>query len=203
VRLLYLASSPYARKALVCAHELGLQNELEVVSVETSPLRSSSEVNLANPLGKVPVLLREDGPDLFDSAVICEYLDSLVAGSKLFPQAGEERWRSLRMHALADGLCDAAVAVRRERNRPPELRWPDWERAHLSKLSQTYDLLERDSMLLDGPVEIGQIALGTALGWIEFRAVGDDFRRGRSRLASWYEAFRHRPSMLATPVSEC
>ncbi|MFC0386874.1 glutathione S-transferase family protein [Muricoccus vinaceus] len=203
MRLLYLASSPYARKSLVCAHELGLGQKLKVVSVETSPIRSSPEVNRVNPLGKVPVLLREGGPDLFDSVVICEYFDSLAEGATLFPPAGEERWRSLRRHALADGLCDAAIAIRRERNRPPALRWSDWEQAHLRKLDQAYALLEGEAVLPDEPVEIGQIALATALGWIEFRAVGNDFRRGRPRLASWYDAFRRRPSMLAAPVSDC
>jgi glutathione S-transferase len=159
VRLLYLASSPYARKSLVCAHELGLDRGLEVASVETSP-----EINRVNPLGKVPVLLRDNGPDLFDSAVICEYFDSPVVGAMLFPRADEERWRSLRMHALADGMCDAAIAIRRERNRPPALRWPDWEQAHLRKLDQAYDLLEREALPPSEPVEIGQIALATALG---------------------------------------
>jgi len=131
---LYLASSPYARKSLVCAHELGLDRALKVVSVETSPIRSSPEVNRATPLGKVPALLRDNGPNLFDSAVICEYFNSFVVGATQFPPTGEERWRSLRMHALADGLCDAAIAIRRERSRPPALRWPDWEQAHLRKL---------------------------------------------------------------------
>jgi len=201
VRLPYLAFSPYARKSLVCAHELGLDRELEVVSVETSPIRSSPEVNRANPLGKVPALLRDSGPDLFDSAVICEYFNSLVVGATLFPPTGEERWRSLRMHALADGLCDAAIAIRRERSRPPALRWPDWEQAHLRKLHQAYDLLESESLLQDEPVEIGQIALATALSWIEFRAAGDDFRRGRPCLTSWYDSFRRRPSMLAAAVA--
>ncbi|MBR0644657.1 glutathione S-transferase family protein [Plastoroseomonas hellenica] len=202
MKLLYLVSSPYARKVLVLAHEAGLADRLEVIPAETSPIRSAPAVNTANPLGKVPVLLRDGAPALYDSVVICEYLDGLHAGRGLFPEAGEARWRSLRLHALADGLCDAAIAVRREDNRPSALHWPEWRLAHLRKLAQTYDLLEGEVAAFGDAVEIGQIALATALGWIEFRRAGPDFREAHPRLADWYQAFSRRPSMLATPVSD-
>ena len=199
MKLLYLSSSPFARKALVLAHEVGLADRLEVIPAETSPVNSSSVVNLSNPLGKVPVLIRDDGPALYDSAVICEYLDSLHHGPKLFPEGGEARWRALRLHALADGLSDAAITIRREDHRPDGLHWSDWKEAHVRKLVQTYDLVERDAEFLSGPLTVGHVALATALEWIEFRSVGPAFRPGRHRLAGWYAEFARRPSMLILP----
>lgn len=202
MKLLYLASSPYARKALVFAHEAGLAERLEVVAAETSPIRPDPAVNAANPLGKVPALLRAGAPVLYDSVVICEYLDSLHHGRRLFPETGEARWRSLRLHALADGLSEAAIAIRREDNRPPALHWPEWREAHLRKMRQTYDALEQEAELLAEAVEIGQVALATALGWIAFRGVGPDIRGSHPRLSTWYAAFSRRPSMLAAPVGD-
>ena len=199
MKLLYLSSSPFARKALVCAHEVGLADRLELVPIETNPVNSSGVVNRSNPLGKVPVLIRDDGPALYDSVVICEYFDGLHRGPKLFPEGGEARWRALRLHALADGLSDAAITVRREDRRPDGLHWDGWKEAHVRKLVQTYDLVERDVELLSGPLTIGHAALATALEWIEFRSVGPAFRPGRPRLAGWYADFARRPSMLAMP----
>jgi glutathione S-transferase len=144
MKLLYLSSSPFARKALVSACELGLQAQIEIVPIDTSSIQSSPEVNRENPLGKVPVLIRDDGIALYDSIVICEYFDSLCPGSGLFPPQGEARWKALRLHALADGLSDAAITVRRESRRPDGLRWQEWTAAHTRKLEQTYDLMESD-----------------------------------------------------------
>ena len=202
MKLLYLSSSPFARKALVSACELGLRERIEIVPIDTNPIQSSPEINRKNPLGKVPVLVRDDGIALYNSVVICEYFDSLCRDAGLFPATGEARWQALRLHALADGLSDAAITVRRESRRPDGLQWTDWAEAHTRKLEQTYDLIERDAEVLSGSVTIGHVALATALEWIAFRKVGPDFRPARRGLARWYDAFARRPSMSVLPPAD-
>jgi glutathione S-transferase len=202
MKLLYLSSSQFARKALVSACELGLLERLEIVPIDTNPIQSSPEINRQNPLGKVPVLLRDDGTTLYDSVVICEYFDSLCRSAGFFPEKGEARWQALRLHALADGLSDAAITVRRESRRPDGLQWTDWAEAHVRKLEQSYDLIERDPHLVSRSVTIGHVALATALEWVAFRKVGPDFRQGRSRLANWYDTFGQRPSMSVLPPTD-
>ncbi|WP_225768046.1 glutathione S-transferase family protein [Inquilinus sp. Marseille-Q2685] len=200
MKLLYQTHSPYARKVLVMAHEAGLAGRIEVIHHETSPTRRNEAVYAANPLGKVPVLICEDGLALFDSVAICDHLDGLHDGPKLIPPAGRARALTLRLQALAQGLADAGIALRWETERRPEaLRYPALAEGQAAKLVAAYDFVERE-VDLDGPVELGQIALATALSWLEFRGL-PAFRLGRPRLSAWFDAFSRRPSMLATPLS--
>jgi len=199
MKLLYQTHSPYARKVLVAAHETGLAGQLDVIHHETSPTRRNEAVYAVNPLGKVPVLLLDDGEVLFDSGVICEYLDGLHGGPKLIPMQTSARYGVLRMQALAQGIADAGIAARWDIERRPEaLRWPVLVDAYRGKIAATCDYLERE--IDEGAVDLGTIALATALSWIEFREVYD-FRAGRPRLAAWYERFSSRPSMQATALS--
>ena len=200
MKLLYQTHSPYARKALVFAYEAGVATALEVVHQETSPTAKNAEVFARNPLGKVPVLLRPDADAIFDSDVICAYLDTLHAGPRLIPQEGEARWRALRLQAAAQGLCDAGIALRWETvRRPAELRYAPLRDGYTEKLRTTYDWLEQE---IDGnePLHVGHIAVATALGWIAFRDL-PDFRDGHPRLADWFDAFERRESMRRTPLS--
>jgi len=218
MKLLYQTHSPYARKVLVAAYELGLQASLTVIHHETSPTRRNEDVFALNPLGKVPVLICDDGTVLFDSNVICEYLDGLHAGSALIPVQPQLRVRALKMQALAQGIADAGIAARWEsERRPAQLRWRSMHDGQVHKVAAACDFLERElggaaageaavgatpaggvANALDarGP-NIGDIALATALSWVEFRQVYD-FARGRPRLARWYTALCARPSMRAT-----
>jgi glutathione S-transferase len=203
MKLLYQTHSPYARKVLVLAHEAGLTGRLGVVHHETSPTWRNDEVFRLNPLGKVPVLLLDDGSALFDSNVICEYLDGLHDRPPLIPRERMPRLLTLRTQALAQGLCDAGIAVRHETVRRPEaLRYAAMRDGQIEKLVASYDFLEREwaEAAGDAPVDLGQIALATALSWLAFRAL-PDFEQGRPRLASWYRRFIERPSMLATPLA--
>lgn len=204
MKLYYQTHSPYARKVLVLAHEAGLVDRLQVIHQETSPTRRNEEVFRVNPLGKVPVLLLDDGMALFDSNVICEYLDGLHAGPPLIPPDYPARLHSLRLQALAQGLCDAGIALRHETDRRPEpYRYPAMRDGMVEKLVASYDFLEHEQALADAadtPVDIGQIALATALDWIAFRGL-PAFEPGRPRLSAWYHAFAQRPSMLATPLA--
>jgi len=206
MKLLYQTHSPYARKVLVLAHEIGLADRLEVIHHETSPTLRNEEVFQVNPLGKVPVLVLDDGTTLFDSNVICEYLDGLHDGVKVIPSESRVRFLSLRLQALAQGVCDAGIAVRSETVRRPEsYRYPAIRDGHTQKLIASYDFLEREVTAgFNGSgihhVDIGQIALATALSWLEFRGL-PDFETGRPHLSAWYRAFLQRPSMLATPLT--
>lgn len=204
MKLFYQTHSPYARKVLVLAHETGLADRLEVIHHETSPTRRNKEVFDVNPLGKVPVLILEDGAVLFDSNVICEYLDALHDGTRLIPVESRSRFFSLRLQALAQGLCEAGIAVRHETDRRPEpYRYPAMRDGQIEKLMAAYDFLEREGVGVEADthhIDIGQIALGTALSWIEFRGL-PAFEPGRPRLSAWYRAFIQRPSMLATPLT--
>ena len=196
MQLLYQTHSPYARKVLVMAHETGLASRLHVIHQETSPTLRNDLVFATNPLGKVPALILDEGVTLFDSSVICEFLDGLHAGPPLIPADGPERWRVLRLQALAQGLCDAGIALRWEtERRPVQTRWSPMADGQTQKLLAAYDFVEREA--LDGPLDVGQIALATALDWLEFRAL-PDFRAGRLKLTAWFEAFTRRPSMTAT-----
>lgn len=203
--LLYQTHSPYARKALVFAHEAGLTKRIRVVHQETSPTQRNDTVFAHNPLGKVPVLLRPESSPLFDSDVICAYLDTLHGGLPLVPLQGESRWRALRMQAIAQGLCDAGIAYRWETvRRPPELRYAPLRDGYAAKLAAGYDWLDAE-IDPDEPLHVGHIALATALSWLEFRALpGFRHETGgslRPRLARWFDGFEARASMQATPLS--
>lgn len=200
MKLLYQTHSPYARKVLVLAHETGLAQQLDVVHQETSPTQRNPIVFSANPLGKVPVLITPDGLSLFDSSLICEYLDGMHRGRPMIPPSGTARLLALRLQALAQGIADAGILARWETERRPSgLRWPQLAAGHIDKLSSSYDFIERE-VDLEGPVDIGQIALATALAWIDFRQVAP-FTQGRPRLARWYAQFLLRPSMQSTSYS--
>jgi glutathione S-transferase len=200
MKLLYQTHSPYARKALVFAHEVGLARQIEVVHHETSPTRRNEQVFAENPLGKVPVLLRPGLPPIFDSDVICAYLDTLHTGRKLIPPEDEARWHALRLQAVAQGLADAGIAIRWETVRRPEaLRYPPLRDGYIQKLIASYDWLEHE-LDVDSPVHVGHVALATCLAWLEFRELRS-FRDGRTRLGAWFDAFAKRPSMRSTPLS--
>lgn len=200
LKLLYQTHSPYARKALVFAYEVGIAGFVEVVHHETSPMQRSEAVFAENPLGKVPVLLRSGLPAIFDSDVICSYFDTLHDGRRLIPLEGEKRWESLRVQAVAQGLADAGISVRWETvRRPPELRYPALRDGFINKITTSYDWLERE-LDFAAPIHVGHVALATTLGWLEFRDL-PSFRNKHPRLTGWFDAFDQRPSMIATPLS--
>ena len=199
MKLLYQTHSPYARKTLVFAHEVGLAARLRVVHQETSPTVRNEHVFAENPLGKVPVLLRPDAAPIFDSDVICAYFDTLHSGRKLIPAEGEVRWQALRVQAVAQGLAEAGIAIRWETvRRPQALRYAPLRDGYVAKLVCSYDWLE-DELDVDSQLHVGHIAVATALSWLEFRGL-PDFRVRRSRLTSWFDEFSARPSMQATPL---
>jgi len=202
MRLHYSYASPYVRKVMVVAIETGQRDALELTPRKVSPVAPESEVNRDNPLGKVPCLVTDDGRALFDSRVICEYLDSRHDRPKLFP-AGPARWTALRRQAQADGILDAGILARYETLlRPGERRWPDWIEGQKAKMARALDALEGEAESFGETVDIGTIAVACALGWLDFRYAADDWRAGRPRLAAWFDGFAQRPSMADTTPRE-
>lgn len=197
MKLYFSPTSPYARKVRISAHELGLSQKIELVSIALSPISPHDALRSSNPLGKLPALIPDDGKALYDSPVICEYLDSLAGGNRIFPAAGAARWTALRRQALADGILDAAVLIRYEEAlRPKELRWQQWVDGQWLKMRTGLDALEREN--LDGVLDIGTISIACALGYLDFRFASEGWRTSRPRLAAWAAAIERRPSLATT-----
>jgi glutathione S-transferase len=197
--LYYQTHSPFARKALVFAHEIGIVDQLEVIHHETSPTLRNASVYTENPLGKVPVLLRPDASPIFDSDVICAYLDTLHDGRKLLPPDGEPRWQALRLQSVAQGLAQTGIGLRWETERRPEpLRYAALAQGYQDKIEASYDWVE-GALDDEAPLHVGHIALATTLSWMAFRHLPSF--NSRVRLTRWFEAFEKRASMQATPLS--
>jgi glutathione S-transferase len=202
MKLLWSSRSPFVRKVMVTVHELGLAQRMTTERVLVSAAAPNAEVMAVNPLNKIPTLLLDDGSALYDSRVICEYLDTLHGGQKLFPVPLTERWHALRRQALGDGLMDVIVLRLGEQNRPEEQRSDKHLAAFRLKIATTLDRVEREAGDLAGAVTIGHIAIACALGHLDFRFAADAWRNGRPSLAAWYDAFSQRPSMQATQYVE-
>jgi glutathione S-transferase len=199
MQLLYQTHSPFARKALVFAHEAGLADRIDVIHHESSPTLRNEAVHALNPLGKVPVLITDMGEAIFDSGVICHYLDGLNDGPPLIPADPAERIAAQRLQAVADGLSEAGILVRWETVRRPEaLRYPPLAEGHLAKVVAGCDFLESRFQPREAP-GLAEVAVATALSWLAFRQVYD-FRPACPTLAAWYDAFSRRPSMRATAL---
>ena len=199
MKLYYTPTSPFVRKVLIAAHELGLISRVETEFLRPVPTKADATLSARNPLNKIPTLITDDGLALYDSPVIIEYLDTLADGLSLVPSKGPERWRALRTQALCDGILDASILIFYERaNRPKELWWPDWLDGQSQKALQGLDALELEAATWGETADIAQVCAGATLGWLEFRNVHGDIRATRPNLTAWYERFRERPSMIAT-----
>lgn len=196
MKLYYSATSPYVRKVYVFAIEAGLDDRVE--NITTNPWVADASLLADNPLSKVPTLILDDGTVLYDSPVICEYLDSLNTGQKLIPQAGMERWMALRLQALGDGILDAAVMRFLERKRPGVQQSSDWDATQFSAIQRALVYLENNIDDWAKDLTIGQITLGCALGYLDFRFSSDGWRDNQPLLAKWYSSFAERTSMQIT-----
>ncbi len=200
---LYLSlTSPYARKVRVVIQELGLGDLVSEAVVD--PYNAPVDFLGANPLSKVPALVTEKGEALMDSKLIVEYL--LTRGRGLAPlPRGAQRWTLLRRLQLAEGILDAAVAIRMEKAlRPLEFVYQGWLDRQAAAINRALDALNSEAaeLLHEGAVRTVEIAIGVALGYLDFRHPQLQWRTGRERLASWYFSFAQRPSMLVTQPPE-
>lgn len=200
MKLYYSKTSPYARKVRLVIHEKGLQEQVEGILV--SPFDDYIELRKFNPLGKIPTLLLDDGEVLFDSPVICHYLDSLSASMPLIPE--DKRWNVLRWEALADGMTDSLYNLVMERRRPVEEQSPGWIAHWAGDVQRCLQEAERCLVELDDDVTLAHLALAAAVGYVDFRASELLYENECPQVAlcpellAWYESFKTRPSMLAT-----
>ena len=191
--------SPYVRKTMIAIHEMGLADRIKTVRTVVGGTTPHLDLMKINPLGKIPTLEVGDGTVIYDSAVVIEYLDSLHDGPKLCPASGPERFTALRRHALGQGMLDVALSLLSEGFRPPERQSEPHKALWRGKLRACVDALEHDGLESD-PFTIGHIAIGVALGYLDFRFADMAWRDGHPRLAAWHAGFNARPSVLAVPV---
>ncbi len=198
MKLSYSKTSPYVRKVMVLLHETGQLADVALADTATTPIAPDDSLISRNPLGKVPALERPDGPTLYDSRVICAYLDDR-AGAKLYGK-GQHRWDVLTLEATADGILDAALLIVYEgKLRPEDKRMDAWIEGQWGKIARACATLNtRWVSQLSGPVDMGQIAVGCALAYVEFRLGDRGWRTGNDALAAWFKTFESRPSMQAT-----
>ena len=187
MRLLSAPPSPFGRKVKMTAHMKGLLDRIEVESVDT--LHANPRLAAQNPLSKIPVLILADGTQIYDSKVICEYLDSLSPSPRLFPASGPERWKTLTLGALADGIMEAALLSVYEKRFRPEDKWvPSWLERQQAKIDAALKMLESAPPQWGAHPEYGHLALAAALGYLDLRLEGR-WRTGHPRLVAWLDAF--------------
>ncbi|WP_323038315.1 glutathione S-transferase [Gemmobacter sp.] len=198
MRLFHSHTSPFVRKVMIVLHETGLLPQVELTSAAGTPLEPGTMPLAQNPLGKVPALERDDGPAIYDSRVICRYLDHL-AGGRMYP-AGPALWDVLTLEATADGIMDAAVLMVYEgKLRPEDKRVPEWVEGQWAKVARSLDALEtRWIAHLAGPFDMGQAAVACALEYLDLRHADRDWRAGHPGLAAFHARVAGRPSLTAT-----
>lgn len=177
--------------------ETGLSDRIE--NVPTNPWDPQSDLPAQNPIGKVPTLISAQGAEIFDSSVICEFLDNLHAGPKMFPIDAEGRITANQFQSLADGMMDAAVLGFIENSRrPKDCRWGEWSDRQLAAITRSLNWLEERHQTLNQTSDIGTISVACALGYLDFRFADLEWRRHHERLAEWFEQFAQRESIRAT-----
>ena len=202
MKLHWSPRSPFVRKVMVVAHELGVAGRIACVRTVAATTKPHAELMRDNPLSKIPTLLLDDGTVIYDSPVICEYLDGLSGAPKLHPAEPKARLVALRRQALGDGLLDLLVLLRDERMRanPSDVH----KASAAARKAAVLDSLEQEADAIAAtPLSIGHIAIGCALSYLDFRYADEDWRKQRPRLAHWHASFAARPSVRATePVDD-
>jgi glutathione S-transferase len=197
MRLLSAAPSPFGRKVMIAASVKGVMDRVTVEMVDTS-VPENARLRAENPLAKIPVLILDDRTQIYDSAVICEYLDSLTPAPRLFPASGPERWRTLTLGALADGMLEAALLLVYEKRFRPEDKWvASWMDRQQSKIDAALALLEQAPPAWSGAPGYGHITLACALGYLDFRHEGR-WRARHAKLVSWLDDFARAVPAYAT-----
>jgi glutathione S-transferase len=198
MKLIGSLTSPYVRKVRIVMAEKKLDYRFELENVWSA----DTQIQLYNPLGKVPCLVMEDGGALFDSRVIVEYVDTLSPVARLIPQPGRERAAVKCWEAIADGLLDACITIVKENERPEAQRSPEWIERQFSKIHASLGAM--DKSLGEHPYCIGinyslaDIALGCALGYLDLRFPRLDWRTGHTHLARQYNKLKTRQSFIDT-----
>jgi glutathione S-transferase len=202
MKLHWSPRSPFVRKVMIVAHERGVVDRITCVRTVAATTKPHAELMMDNPLSKIPALVLDDGTVLYDSPVICEYLDALDGAPKLFPKQAKARMAALRRQALGDGFLDLLVLLRDERARaqPSDVHIA----SAAARKAAVLESLEREAEALTiSPFGIGHIAIGCALSYLDFRYAGEDWRKGHLHIANWHAAFAARPSVRTThPIDD-
>ncbi|EHA16473.1 glutathione S-transferase family protein [Halomonas sp. HAL1] len=200
LKIFYSSASPFVRKVLVSAHEKNVFDQIEKLPSKAWPVKRDPNIVKENPSGKVPTALLDDDTPLFDSRVICAYIDTLSNSWSLYPENLKDRFSVMTLEALADSILDAALLCRYESVlRPQEYYWALWHDSQMEKIDSGLDDLEnRWLKLLKGPASVGSIATACTLAYLDFRFPQKDWRSDHDLLASWFADFSKRPSMQAT-----
>ena len=199
MQLFYSLNSPYARKARIIIRELNLEPRVKEVVVT---LPADAKLRAINPLGKIPALVLDDNSVIYDSPVICEYLDDLGQG-KFFPRAGffreaQGRWRALTLQALGDGLADAVVRRNQEMRVPEERRSTEVIQRQTAAIEAAFGVADRASVKFPAEPTIGELSIACAIGYLDLRVPHDGWRDRYAQLARWLDVFSQRPSVQAT-----
>jgi glutathione S-transferase len=196
--------SPYVRKVMIALHEMGLRDRVKIVRTVAGGTTPHWELMKVNPVGKIPTLELSDGTAIYDSPVIIEYLDTLHDGPKLYPAAWPDRLTALRRHALGQGMLDSALPLLGESFRPAERQSEPHKELWRAKLRACVEALEReaDDLAASG-FTVGHLAIGVALGYLDFRFDALRWRDGHPKLAAWHAGFNARPAVAANmPVDD-
>lgn len=200
MKLFYADASPFARKVRIVAIELGLADQIHLETVKAVPGgEPNRELGAANPMRKIPALVTDDGAAIYDSTVICEYLDSLNTDVHLIPIQAALRANVMTAHALANGLMEIAVGLRYETFvRPEELRWQGIIDDHFDRIDTGLNWLEENGDVLEGDTDLAHIAIGCLLGYLDFRFADRPWREGRPKLTAWGETILSSASFVET-----
>jgi glutathione S-transferase len=203
MKLHWSPRSPFVRKIMIAAHELGLTDQLDCVRTVVATATPHQGLLAENPLSKLPTLVADDGTVVYDSPVILDYLDHLEGAPKLHPREPKARLLAMRRQALGDGMLDFLLLWLFERGKPEAKQTPEVIAAFRVKLAASLDILEKEANeLAAAPFDVGQLTIGVALGYVDFRFPAEDWRATHPKLAAWYASFLQRPSVQANIPSE-
>ncbi|SKA36660.1 glutathione S-transferase [Enhydrobacter aerosaccus] len=194
MKLAYASASPYVRKVTACAIKRGIDDKIERLKIPTT----DPALLQYNPLSKVPTLIADDGLCIYDSPVICEYLDSVGSAPKLFPAAGAARWKALTQMALGDGILDATQPRRRELTLPQDDGRKSYIALQQGKVARALEAFEKEADSLGALDTIGEITLGCALGYLDYRYANEPWRPGHPKLEAWYAKVVKLPPLAET-----
>lgn len=194
MKLAFSPASPYVRKCMAAAIARGIERQIELWAVPTV----DPSLVPVNPLSKVPSLVTPEGQSLYDSPVICEYLDHVGSAPGLFPAPGPARWNALRQQALGDGIMDATQPRRRELTLPQDEGRQAYIAQQQLKVTRALDALEAEADSLGMLTTIGEITIACALGYLDFRYAHEPWRPGHPKLEAWYAKVVVLPPMART-----
>ncbi|NKB58473.1 MAG: glutathione S-transferase [Alphaproteobacteria bacterium] len=207
MKLYWTPASPFTRKVVVTARELGLWDRIEIAPTVWpldwgyATVQFTEGLAEANPVARIPTLITDGGAALGDSTLICQHLNEIAAGESVIPD-GAARWNMWSLYAVADGLLEAQIAIRAEMLRPEAMRSEGFLDKQRDRIARCFDHIESCAEELDGPLNLAQITVGIACGYQDWRDWLGDFRPGHGRLSRWYDAFSERPAMLETEPKE-